>query len=219
MKPRNGLTEVNHILTRVGPRLRSQSLHAEVQGVDDKNVQYNMKFVIGKICRPWRRVSPKDNKEDTILILARRSYNVYTSVCLSRKATEPHTTVLDTTAVSSIFRKSDVSSSTERLIRAPTWHSERCKRKTDITQWSNSIPLLSWSPTAYRYVLRSLQAFHVDDNRTWLCHGQMEAIWPSSPLVEFGDGTTLPMVLKPPTRSGYLPPLQLTKSSFQKRNA
>lgn len=48
----NDLDDVNHILTRSGPKPRSTSPHAKTKGVEDKNVQDVKKFDIGKLCRP-----------------------------------------------------------------------------------------------------------------------------------------------------------------------
>lgn len=73
---RNVVTEVKQIGTLLGPKPRFTNPHDKAQVVDDKAVQNATKFVIGRLCRPWRKVKRKDDKEETICVLTRHNYKI-----------------------------------------------------------------------------------------------------------------------------------------------
>lgn len=116
-KARNFVTEEKHILSRLRRRTCYTSLHAKFHRVDDKTVRDVTKFVIWKLCWPWRRVKYNDNKEEIIYVFSRRNYKVDADVGLAIKMTQRYTAVLDTEA--GFIRNSNLSPGTECLIKAP----------------------------------------------------------------------------------------------------
>ncbi len=163
----------------------------------------------GILKRPWRRIRRADFEKETVFVLARRNYKVHIDIGQDPSVMTRYAAILDTGAGSSFIKKSAIP--LEYLKKMLPVNSDIKVRD------ANNRPLSMLGKINLHVQIGtkvSLVAFYVVEKLATsiilgcdFCDKNIDAIRPRKRYVELDDGTTVPIVRKPSSRSQFAPPL------------
>ena len=158
-------------------------------------------FLCGLLQRPWRRVR-RPTEPDTVFVMVRRNYKVYANLGITRRQTRRYSVILDTGAGSSFIRKD--------VLHEKAWTRIRPDPNPLKTRDANNRPINSLGVISLAIDIGGrveIMDFKVVERLAVpvilgcdYCDKHVEAIRPRQRVVELDDGTTVPILRKPPTR-------------------